>query len=69
MSQLMSFSKMAAYRKITQSGNMKGEGWVLGGVLVIGPGDQGILYEHLEEKVADRCDIEKVMEAVAKVGQ
>lgn len=35
------------------SGNFAGEGLTLGGVLVIGPGDQGVLYEYLEESGAD----------------
>mmetsp|Transcript_63930 Transcript_63930/g.169201 ORF Transcript_63930/g.169201 Transcript_63930/m.169201 type:complete len:147 (-) Transcript_63930:405-845(-) len=35
------------------SGNLAGEGLTLGGVLVIGSGDQGILYEYLEESGAD----------------
>lgn len=69
MSDLMSFKMMGAYRKIQTTGNMKGEGWVMGGVLVVGPGEQGILYQHIEAKVAERCDIDKVMEAVQKIGQ
>ena len=69
MSDLMSFKMMGAYRKIQATGNMKGEGWVMGGVLVVGPGEQGILYQHIEAKVAERCDIDKVMEAVQKIGQ
>jgi len=68
-SQLMSFKMMGTYRKIQLAGNTKGEGWVMGGVLVIGPGEQGILYEHIEAKVAERCDIDKVMEAVQKISQ
>lgn len=66
-SQMLSFKVIGDYRKANVSGNTKGEGWVMGGVLVVGTGDQGILYEHLEKKVGDRCDIDKVMEAVGKV--
>ena len=69
MSDLMTFKMMGAYRKIKEQGNMKGEGWVMGGVLVVGPGDQGLLYEHIEAKVAQRCDIDEVMEAVNKISQ
>lgn len=68
-SDLMSFKMMGAYKKIQVAGNMKGEGWVMGGVLVVGPGDQGLLYEHIEAKVAQRCDIDQVMEAVKKISQ
>ena len=69
MSDLMSFKMMGVYRKIQVAGNMKGEGWVMGGVLVVGPGDQGLIYEHIEAKVAERCDIDKVMEAVGKIAK
>lgn len=69
MSDMMSFKKIGAYRKIKEPGNMKGEGWVMGGVLVVGPGDQGILYEHIEVKVGERSDIDQVMEAVQKISQ
>lgn len=69
MSDLMSFKMMGSYRKIKEPGNMKGEGWVMGGVLVVGPGEQGLLYEHIEAKVAQRCDIDQVMEAVQKIPQ
>lgn len=66
-SQLLSFSKLGEFRRAQVTGNMKGEGWVMGGVLVVGPGEQGILYEHVEAKVGDRCDIDQVMEAVQKI--
>mmetsp|Transcript_20734 Transcript_20734/g.42153 ORF Transcript_20734/g.42153 Transcript_20734/m.42153 type:complete len:89 (-) Transcript_20734:366-632(-) len=34
-------------------GNLKGEGLKLGGVFVIGPGKQGILFEHKEKTWGD----------------
>ena len=64
---LLSPALISKLNSIKLSNNLKGEGWIMGGVLVLGPGDQGILYEHLEAKVGDRCDIEQVMEAVSKV--
>lgn len=66
-SDLLSFSLLSKYRKIKQSGNMKGEGYQMGSVMVVGPGDQGILYEKLETSLADRCDIDDVMAAVNKI--
>lgn len=48
-------------------GNMKGEGFILGGVYVIGPGKQGILLEHQEKEFGDKVDIASVLEAVKKI--
>jgi len=64
---LFSFSLLAKIRKITVAGNMKGEGFILGGVIVVGPGDQGLIFEHLEKTVGDRVDVKDVMEAVEKI--
>lgn len=64
---LLSPSLISKLNGIKLPGNLAGEGWIMGGVLVVGPGEQGILFEHLEAKVGDRCDIDKVMEAVAKI--
>lgn len=64
---LLSPSLISKLNAIKLPNNLKGEGWIMGGVLVLGSGDQGILFEHLEAKVGDRCDIDKVMEAVAKI--
>jgi len=69
MSDLMSFKMIGTFRNIQLPGNMKGEGWVMGGVLVVGPGDQGLLHEHVEAKVGERCDVDQVMEAVKKISQ
>ncbi|KAI3363218.1 hypothetical protein L3Q82_011854, partial [Scortum barcoo] len=43
---------MRAWRSGYQ-GNMNGEGFVLGGVFVIGAGEQGILLEHREKEFGD----------------
>jgi len=47
-------------------GNMQGEGRLLGGVLVVGPKDTGILYEHREEVWGDHADLEEVVAVVKK---
>uniref|UniRef100_A0A3Q3N990 Peroxiredoxin-like 2A n=1 Tax=Mastacembelus armatus TaxID=205130 RepID=A0A3Q3N990_9TELE len=48
-------------------GNMNGEGFILGGVFVIGPGDQGILLEHREKEFGNKVDIADVLKAVKKI--
>jgi len=46
---------------------MEGEGRLLGGVLVIGPGDQGVLFEYKEKVWGDHADLNEVLEAVKKI--
>uniref|UniRef100_A0A3B5MAK7 Peroxiredoxin-like 2A n=1 Tax=Xiphophorus couchianus TaxID=32473 RepID=A0A3B5MAK7_9TELE len=48
-------------------GNMLGEGFILGGVFVIGPGDQGILLEHKEKQFGDKVDTADVLKAAQKI--
>ncbi|KAK5882450.1 hypothetical protein CesoFtcFv8_021036 [Champsocephalus esox] len=48
-------------------GNMHGEGFILGGVFVIGAGDQGILLEHREKEFGNKVDTAEVLEAVKKI--
>jgi len=48
-------------------GNMKGEGRLLGGVYVIGPGDSGVLFEHRESEFGDHANLTDVMEAVKSI--
>lgn len=57
---------MRAWRSGYQ-GNMNGEGFVLGGVFVIGPAEQGILLEHREKEFGDKVDTADVLEAVKKI--
>lgn len=57
---------MRAWRSGYQ-GNMNGEGFILGGVFVIGAGDQGILLEHREKEFGHKVDIAEVLEAVQKI--
>lgn len=51
------------------SGNVLGEGFVLGGVYVIGQGEQGILLEHREIEFGDKVNIEEVIRAVRRISQ
>ncbi|PFX28065.1 Redox-regulatory protein FAM213A [Stylophora pistillata] len=48
-------------------GNLKGEGRLLGGVFVVGPGEQGILLDHKEKEFGDKADLQAVRDAVLKI--
>uniref|UniRef100_A0A8C1V311 Peroxiredoxin-like 2A n=1 Tax=Cyprinus carpio TaxID=7962 RepID=A0A8C1V311_CYPCA len=48
-------------------GNVNGEGFILGGVFVIGSGEQGVLLEHREKEFGDKVSIESVLEAARKI--
>ncbi|KAI8058601.1 AhpC/TSA antioxidant enzyme-domain-containing protein [Syncephalis plumigaleata] len=45
------------------SGNLKGEGRILGGLYVLKPGDGGIQYEHVESQFGDIASLENVIQA------
>jgi len=47
-------------------GNMAGEGRLLGGVFVVGPGGEGILYEHRESEWGDHANTTEILEAVKR---
>ncbi|TMS04245.1 Redox-regulatory protein FAM213A [Larimichthys crocea] len=55
-----------AYRKGFR-GNFRGEGFVLGGVFVIGPGDQGILLEHREKEFGDKVNMLALLTTARKM--
>lgn len=48
-------------------GNLKGEGKYLGGLWVVGPGGQGVVYQHYEEVWGDHAPLEEVRRAVAMI--
>mmetsp|Transcript_5841 Transcript_5841/g.11826 ORF Transcript_5841/g.11826 Transcript_5841/m.11826 type:complete len:86 (-) Transcript_5841:186-443(-) len=52
-------------------GNYEGEGLKSGGVFVMGPGQQGILYQHVEKVIGDNLvangKTHEVIEALAKL--
>uniref|UniRef100_A0A8D3A3J6 Peroxiredoxin-like 2A n=1 Tax=Scophthalmus maximus TaxID=52904 RepID=A0A8D3A3J6_SCOMX len=50
-------------------GNVLGEGFVLGGVFVIGRGQQGILLEHREIEFGDKVNIIDVIKAARRIPQ
>ncbi|ESO09853.1 hypothetical protein HELRODRAFT_73106 [Helobdella robusta] len=46
------------------SGNTEGEGRLLGGLFVIGPGDKGILLEHRESEFGNHVDRELLLNVI-----
>ena len=48
-------------------GNLKGDGTLLGGVYVIGPGDQGVLYHHQEAIWGDHFNTTSLLQAVSDI--
>ncbi|XP_042233378.1 peroxiredoxin-like 2A [Homarus americanus] len=48
-------------------GNMKGDGSLLGSLFLLGPGKQGILYEHRELEFGDHHNSTLLLEALDKI--
>jgi len=48
-------------------GNMKGEGRILGGLFVVGPGDQGVVFEYRESEFGDHASLDDIMAAVEQI--
>lgn len=49
------------------NGNMKGDGTLLGSSLVVGPGDQGILFQYRSREFGDRANIKDILRAVENI--
>lgn len=62
------FSGLRAFRNGFM-GNVLGEGFILGGVYVIGRGQQGILLEHRETEFGDKVNVDEVLRAARKIQQ
>uniref|UniRef100_H2M7N6 Peroxiredoxin-like 2A n=2 Tax=Oryzias latipes TaxID=8090 RepID=H2M7N6_ORYLA len=60
------FNGLRAFRK-GFLGNVLGEGFVLGGVFVIGRDPQGILLEHREMEFGDKVNISDVLHAARRI--
>jgi len=63
------WTRVYAAKQDGVSGNLNGDGSLLGGVYVIGPGDQGILYEHREGDFGDQFNPEKLLQALQLIKQ
>ncbi|KAG0333840.1 hypothetical protein BG004_000676 [Podila humilis] len=48
-------------------GNFEGDGSILGGLLIVKKGDQGIAYEHIEKVWGDIASAQKVLQACSEV--
>ncbi|CAG0899415.1 unnamed protein product [Cyprideis torosa] len=71
LSGLLRFSVIRKIAALTMgrdvSGNMVGDGTVMGGVFVLGSRGQGVLFEHREINFGVHADLEDVKKALAKV--
>ncbi|XP_071503500.1 peroxiredoxin-like 2A [Diadema antillarum] len=61
------FSMGWKYRKQGIPLNLKGDGWTLGGIFVLGPGDTGLIYEYPNKTFEDTVDTKNVIEAANKI--
>lgn len=70
---LMGFIRVSVWQSFFRAwqkgykGNLDGEGFILGGVFVIGAGDQGILLEHREKEFGDKVNNTAVLEAAKRI--
>ena len=48
-------------------GNLVGEGRIMGGVFVVGPGEQGILLDHKEKEFGDKVDLQDIRDAILRI--
>ena len=64
---MLGFLRIQTYTNIFQAkakGNLEGDGTLLGGVFVIGPGESGVVFEHREKYWGDYVDTSDVIKAV-----
>ncbi|XP_037759369.1 peroxiredoxin-like 2A isoform X4 [Chelonia mydas] len=70
---LMGFIRLGVWQNFLRawkngySGNLEGEGFILGGVYVIGAGKQGVLLEHREREFGDKVILQSVLDAAEKI--
>lgn len=69
MLNFVSLSHMIKSFSKDTKGNMAGEGRLLGAVFVIGPVNDGIIYQHHEKVVGDTADIPSIREAIQKINK
>lgn len=72
--QLLSFSFLKNYINHRSSetkvdGNQRGDYKYHGGVIVLGSGEQGILYQMYEETFGDKADLDAVRDAISRIQQ
>ena len=67
---LLGFLRLDVWRNIlgsTQKGNLAGDGTLLGGVYVLGPGEQGVLFHHQEAVWGDHANTTAILQAVSNI--
>uniref|UniRef100_A0AAQ5XC89 Peroxiredoxin-like 2A n=1 Tax=Amphiprion ocellaris TaxID=80972 RepID=A0AAQ5XC89_AMPOC len=70
---LSTFLRVGVWRNLWRAyrrgfrGNLRGEGLILGGVFVIGPGDQGILLEHREKEFGDKVNMLAILRTARNI--
>lgn len=70
---LLGFFRYSVWKSIFRArskgveGNLVGEGRLLGGVFVVGPGEQGILLDHKEKEFGDKADLKDVRAAILRM--
>lgn len=47
--------------------NLKGDGWTLGGIFVLGPDDSGLVYEYANQSFGDMVDTANVIKAANEI--
>ncbi|KNE60458.1 hypothetical protein AMAG_05845 [Allomyces macrogynus ATCC 38327] len=62
-------ANMARARKTKLDSNLDGDGTILGGLLIVGPGDKGIVYEYPETEFGDHAPMETVLETCKSLAQ
>ena len=63
---LKAFDRIRGMREKHIDGNLNGEGLTLGGVLVLAPGNAGVVYTYLE-KTGEALPISEIQQAVSQV--
>lgn len=58
--------KIRAAKASGVEGNMKGDGFTLGGIMLVTP-EKGIVFSHSESEPGDRAPIDEVLKACEKV--
>ena len=72
---LWGFLRLDVWRNVIKSvkagtdGNLAGDGTLLGGVYVLGAGDQGVLYHHQEAVWGDHFNKTQLLQAVSQINK
>ncbi|ORZ34769.1 hypothetical protein BCR44DRAFT_132011 [Catenaria anguillulae PL171] len=62
-------SRMSKAKKSGLDFNTKGDGTILGGLVLMAPGDGGVVYEYAEREFGDHAPLEVVLEKCKELGE